>query len=114
MKLKLKGLFPAVTPYRLAMVALAISLITPIVWGIWWVPLSKEMPEILQGWVPRLLWETWPLAIFPAGFALVTYLMYKAGMMKSEGQFLRYPLHPELSNHEYYEQIDHRLIKPLR
>ena len=34
MKFKLKGLFPAVTPYRLAMAALAISLITPILWGV--------------------------------------------------------------------------------
>lgn len=111
--MKFKGLFPAVTASRLAMVAMAVSLLTPIAWAVWWVPLSKNMPAILQGRVPSVLWETWPLALFPAGFALMTYLMFKAGMMKSPGRSIQYPLRPELTNEEYYEQIDQRRIRPL-
>lgn len=112
--MKVKGWFPAVTAWRLAMVAMAISLLTPIVWAIWWVPFSKTMPAMFKGWVPQDLWEIWPLAAFPAGFALVTYLMFKAGMMKSAGPSLRYPLRSDLTNHEYYEQVDRRMIKPLK
>jgi hypothetical protein len=112
--MRFKSVFPAVTAWRLAMVAMVVSLLTPIVWAIWWVPLSKEIPSMLQRWVPRVVWETWPLALFPAGFALMTYLMFKAGMMKSSGRSIQYPLRPELTNQEYYKQIDQRKIRPLR
>ncbi|MGO9402577.1 MAG: hypothetical protein ACLPVW_03800 [Terriglobales bacterium] len=112
--MKFKGSFPAVTAWRLAMVAIAVSLLTPIAWAIWWVPVSKKVPAMLQGRVPSVLWETWPLALFPAGFALVTYLMFQAGMMKSPGRTIQYPLRPDLTNQEYYERIDNGRIRPLR
>jgi len=110
--MKLKGVFPAVTAWRLAMVAMAVSLLTPIGWAIWWVPLARQTPSLWG--MPSIVWETWPLALFPAGFALMTYLMFKAGMMKSGGESAPYPLHPELPNKEYYDRIDRGIIKPLK
>jgi len=110
--MKLKGVFPAVTAWRLAMVAMAVSLLTPIGWAIWWVPLARQTPSLWG--MPSIVWETWPLALFPAGFALMTYLMFKAGMMKSGGESAPYPLHPELPNKEYYNRIDRGIIKPLK
>ena len=45
----LKLRFPAITPLRLVYVAIAVSLVAPFAWGIWWVPISKTIPPVFGG-----------------------------------------------------------------
>jgi hypothetical protein len=108
----LKFRFPAITPLRLVCVAIGVSLSTPVVWGIWWVSFSKDMPTILQGWFPRFLWELWPLVLFPAGFAAATYVMFKHGMMKPGEEPIESDPHAKLSTDEYWEAVERGRIKP--
>ena len=65
-------------------VALAVALLTPIAWGIFWAtqPVSDHIPVFLQAAFTPEQWKFGPLAWFPAALALATYLAWKAGWTK--------------------------------
>ena len=80
----MKSRLPAITPERLVLVALAVMLLTPIAWGLLWAtqPISDNIPVFLQAVFTPQQWKFGPLAWFPAGFAVATYAMWKAGWIK--------------------------------
>jgi hypothetical protein len=76
--------FPAITPLRLVFVAIGISFCTPVAWSLWWLPLARKISPMPDWLFTPVTWQIWPLILFPAGFALATYAMYRHGMTKQK------------------------------
>ncbi len=72
-------MLPKITAGRLLFVSVAVFLVAPFLWAVWWIPCYAEHPLwCFRGvWWTQALWYCGPIIAFPCAMACMTYFAWK-------------------------------------